>query len=867
MAQHHNPRIVTNGLIYHLDPINGGKGGSKIITKPTQIDDCALWLDAADTESVVGSTVTDWLDKSGNGNHLGTVDGDPAYGGNYKINDKQVIYFDGNDSIRKDSTVMSGATAATCFVVYQPTIDATSTSWCVLGTINNDNYWYYTGDNDGYWGVFTNTRISSLPDDTHNYNHQNHTVICTSVAGPLYGIYWNGGADPTVNRYDYSSNAFNVGDRFIVGAGYNTSTSIGRYFKGYVAEVIVYSRALPDVERQQVERYLGRKWAVDLLSSDSGGVEATPSAALSSGGTINLANGAPDSEELADNVDFDLGDTVWSNGGASELTIVDQGGGNYEAVFTAAPFGAQYNQTNAGELQKSNHNLTNSADCYVGTVTFSSYTDGSLKMLLSDGSSNSFSGALSGAGTHSYLFKPPGGTGNYWGVYVTAANSDFRLGRISLRRLNPLGSVWLTHRGTLSFHNAHEPACDIHVKEPMVVADNLPWTIEFWIKRHKRDDTNPDGICGNYNITSTYERLQFDDSATVDKLVLVDIDNNSYSTSITNSTDVDCLHKWRHVVLAFDGTTDATTAGCVRQYTDGQDQGPAIALPHANSGIKFRAIGSQGQYTAAAGYRMEGEMGSFRVYDKQLSHAEVLQNYNAQRAKYQNKKMSFAAPGNLKLYLDAQSGTSSNYYADGTWYDISGGTANNATRANATFTDAGVKYYDFDGTGDYFTVADDSSLDFGTGDFSLNMWVYLESNTDAGVRWLLEKGQNDLQIYQVEVGDARGDNKIVLSVGDGTDYARPITSVAVVNQWANIAATFSGITAKIYLNGTLEDTQTMSNSVAKNLSNSEVLEIGRRSSGNYIEGKVAIINMYKDVALSADQIMQNYNYFKHRFGK
>ena len=66
MAQHHNPRIVTDGLICHLDPTNGGKGGSKIITKPTVIDNCILWLDADDKESVIleGSTVRNWLDKS-----------------------------------------------------------------------------------------------------------------------------------------------------------------------------------------------------------------------------------------------------------------------------------------------------------------------------------------------------------------------------------------------------------------------------------------------------------------------------------------------------------------------------------------------------------------------------------------------------------------------------------------------------------------------------------------------------------------------------------------------------------------------------------------------------------------------------------
>ena len=101
MAQHHNPKIVTNGLIYHLDPTNGGKGGSKILAKPTQISDCVLWLDADDKESIVlnGATVSDWLDKSGGGDHVyqSSSSYQPTYVAN-SINGRGAIDFDGIDN-------------------------------------------------------------------------------------------------------------------------------------------------------------------------------------------------------------------------------------------------------------------------------------------------------------------------------------------------------------------------------------------------------------------------------------------------------------------------------------------------------------------------------------------------------------------------------------------------------------------------------------------------------------------------------------------------------------------------------------------------------------------------------------------------
>ena len=67
MAQNIGRRIVTNGLVYHLDPTNGQKGESATILKPTQLSGCELWLDASDLESVIGSTASAWVDKSGNG--------------------------------------------------------------------------------------------------------------------------------------------------------------------------------------------------------------------------------------------------------------------------------------------------------------------------------------------------------------------------------------------------------------------------------------------------------------------------------------------------------------------------------------------------------------------------------------------------------------------------------------------------------------------------------------------------------------------------------------------------------------------------------------------------------------------------------
>lgn len=58
---------------------------------PTQISGCSLWLDAADSSTVIqsGGTVTQWNDKSGNGYNFTTTSGAPTY------SPKTGIYFNG----------------------------------------------------------------------------------------------------------------------------------------------------------------------------------------------------------------------------------------------------------------------------------------------------------------------------------------------------------------------------------------------------------------------------------------------------------------------------------------------------------------------------------------------------------------------------------------------------------------------------------------------------------------------------------------------------------------------------------------------------------------------------------------------------
>ena len=441
---------------------------------------------------------------------------------------------------------------------------------------------------------------------------------------------------------------------------------------------------------------------------------------------------------------------------------------------------------------------------------------------------------------------------------------------------NSNGAVCVTHRNTLEFRAPGLDDCDLRLEaNEITVADNLPWTIEFWVKRHARGNmgsaTTFDGVWGNQYTSTEYERLTFDD-ADDDKLVFVDGSNYSPNALITNGADIDCLHKWRHVVVAFDGTTDATTAGCVRQYVDGSDKGSTLAFAHADSKITVRRLGSRGSISDA--HRLEGELGNFRVYDKQLSHAEVLQNYNAQRAKYQNKKMSFARPDDLYLYYDAQSGTSSNYYANGTWYDISGGTARNGTLAgDPTFTNEGVKYYAFDGTDDQFNF---TQVALGNAPFTLLFWTryasgtdYLCSNKDGGpVSFAAGFNGTNLRFRSYGTRAANGD-----AVSATWHYNQSSGLTASAGTWYQVAYVqdyhpdYGTEATRVRIQQYLDDQVSTADPIYSHTTNgAPVNAIGAYYTNEY-NGDVAVAMIYPDVALTHDEIKQNYNYFKHRFGK
>ena len=153
----------------------------------------------------------------------------------------------------------------------------------------------------------------------------------------------------------------------------------------------------------------------------------------------------------------------------------------------------------------------------------------------------------------------------------------------------------------------------------------------------------------------------------------------------------------------------------------------------------------------------------------------------------------------------------------------------------------------FDGTGDYLITPANPVSNLGTGDFTIEMWVYL-TNSEATTQTIMggdlstqSASTNTIQIWYNNGGSR---NKISFNV-----YGNPrfdSSSSVSINNWMHLAFTRSSGTFKMFINGTQE----ASGSLPNNLSNN-VFVVGRgyiSFNQEYFHGYIDDLRVTKGVA-------------------
>ena len=231
--------------------------------RPTQVSGCALWLDAADSATVIltGTDVTQWNDKSGNGRNVTKTSAatNPVYTVG-SLNRLPVLVNTGTSGL-SGTLAVNTLTNMTIFIVCNDTNAAE--------LVNNTGGYVMWWNETGGWGQIqmyvSQSRLdwrfgSGQAENKPTFNlpsnvSTNYNIACISKSSLAETGFLNGNV---VGSYTAANAAIaNTSSSFVitgpVGATYATNN---------VAEILIFTSSISIFQRQQVEGYLAWKWGL-----------------------------------------------------------------------------------------------------------------------------------------------------------------------------------------------------------------------------------------------------------------------------------------------------------------------------------------------------------------------------------------------------------------------------------------------------------------------------------------------------------------------------------------------------------------------------------------------------------------------------
>jgi hypothetical protein len=236
--------------------------------RPSKLSGLALWFDARDGNTIALSgsdVVTQWSDKSGNGNHALPASGarQPKYVA-AAINGRPAVQgrHDGTNASQLDIADSASLhyTQFTAFTVAQRVLDmaATETLAGKYNTTGNQREFTQTvssGDN---------LATTASPDGTST-GLVNATVVNPIATGtPIIGISSYDGATLKSELVGVAPVTGSIGSVFNGTSIYTLFARAGAAdpFAGYIGEHLFFTRNLTDAERALVVAYLKTRWGI-----------------------------------------------------------------------------------------------------------------------------------------------------------------------------------------------------------------------------------------------------------------------------------------------------------------------------------------------------------------------------------------------------------------------------------------------------------------------------------------------------------------------------------------------------------------------------------------------------------------------------
>ncbi len=250
---------------------------------------------------------------------------------------------------------------------------------------------------------------------------------------------------------------------------------------------------------------------------------------------------------------------------------------------------------------------------------------------------------------------------------------------------------------------------------------------------------------------------------------------------------------------------------------------------------------------------------------------------NAQRMMFgsNNNYVAPVGPPSLAstIVLDLDAGNSASYAGTGTtWTDLSG-RGNNGTLYNSVSynsSNQGSLVFNGDGTNDgsrdpYVQLPMSTDFDFGSGDFTVEMWAYTTSGNIASDFVVINAASSSYAAVRLEYYNG---DLLVLHSYDGVSHASGGASTSFafnLNVWNHIVVSRISGTAKVYVNGVEKASYSLPDSLLAQ-QNSRIGSLPTHPGGKNYSGNIATTRFYKGKGLTTTEVSYNFNLLKSRFG-
>ena len=315
---------------------------------------------------------------------------------------------------------------------------------------------------------------------------------------------------------------------------------------------------------------------------------------------------------------------------------------------------------------------------------------------------------------------------------------------------------------------------------------------------------------------------------------------NSLATVVANT--------WYHICMTYNGTNASF-------YLNGSFLSTqTIGTNGINNGVSL--LGSYSSSSPSETFN--GTIAAARIYQKALSAAEVLQNYEAQKSKFAN---TIVQQG-LVLNLDA--GNPYSYAGAGTaWYDVSGNGKIGTLTGGVTYSSLYGGDFVLDGVNGY--IQTDLNQNTDNAQITWEAWFW---DNSAGI------GANLNTAIISNYGAVATTPFTILHIFDnGIPFFGQRNSSGTADEavygtsicngvWHHLVGVVDSSNMLLYVDGVIGASKTK---ITGTTTSGQNLVIGGNHLGRYQSCRIASARCY-NIALSAAQVLQNYNATKGRFG-